>query len=257
MTEAATATPDISPKGARPPRVWKFWGTLLWGILIFAAIGIGQIGVVAYFVWTQKVPLDSSAMIAMLGNGRTVALSVIAGLPGVLLALWLAIHFTRMSFTDYLGLKGFRWWYLLIGVIALAVLSQGWDWVARGVGHEVSPGFMGEVLKSARAENSLWLLILSFCVAAPLTEELMTRGFLYRGWQESFLRPFGAIVLSTLVWACMHLQYDAFFLGQVFSIGLLFGYLRYRSGSTWPTIILHGLNNLAATLQTMYLLNHV
>lgn len=48
----------------------------------------------------------------------------------------------------------------------------------------------------------------------------------------------------------MHLQYDWFFLGQVFSIGLLFGYLRYRSNSTWLPIVLHGINNLAATAQT-------
>ena len=53
----------------------------------------------------------------------------------------------------------------------------------------------------------------------------------------------------------MHLQYDWFFFGEIFSIGLLFGYLRYRSGSIWLTVILHGLNNLAATLQTLWLAN--
>ena len=37
------------------------------------------------------------------------------------------------------------------------------------------------------------------------------------------------------------------------SIGLLFGYLRFRTGSTWLTILLHGLNNLAATIQTWWL----
>ena len=245
-------TIDIPP--SREPRVWKFWGTLVWGLVIFAAMGIGQIALVAYFVWSRGGPLDGETLIALVGNGRTIALSVIAGLPAVLAALWLAIRFSRISFTDYLALRGFSWKLLLIGIVALAVLSQGWDLVAQAVGHEVSPGFMGEVLKSARADNSLWILVLAFCVAAPLTEEFMTRGFLYRGWSASFLRPIGAIILSTLVWTCMHLQYDAFFLGQVFSIGLLFGYLRYRSNSTWLTVILHGLNNLAATLQTIYLL---
>jgi membrane protease YdiL (CAAX protease family) len=39
----------------------------------------------------------------------------------------------------------------------------------------------------------------------------------------------------------------------VFSIGLLLGYLRYRTGSTWLTVLLHGLNNLAATVQTIWL----
>ena len=59
--------------------------------------------------------------------------------------------------------------------------------------------------------------------------------------------------MSSLVWTGLHLQYDLFFLGEVFSIGLLFGYLRHRSQSTWLTIVLHGLNNLAATLQTIWL----
>ena len=51
----------------------------------------------------------------------------------------------------------------------------------------------------------------------------------------------------------LHLQYDLFFLGEVFSIGLLLGYLRYRFNSTWLTIILHGLNNFAAVVQTIVL----
>jgi membrane protease YdiL (CAAX protease family) len=39
----------------------------------------------------------------------------------------------------------------------------------------------------------------------------------------------------------------------VFSIGLLFGWLRYRYHSTWLTVVLHGLNNFAATLQSLWL----
>jgi uncharacterized protein len=41
--------------------------------------------------------------------------------------------------------------------------------------------------------------------------------------------------------------------GEVLSIGLLLGYLRYRSNSIWLTVILHGLNNLAAVVQTLLL----
>ncbi|MGA9302854.1 MAG: CPBP family intramembrane glutamic endopeptidase, partial [Bradyrhizobium sp.] len=107
----------------------------------------------------------------------------------------------------------------------------------------------------ARQDGALWLLVIAFCAAAPITEEFFARGFLYRGWSESFLRVPGAIVLSSLVWTSLHLQYDWYFLGEVFSIGLLLGYLRYRSNSIWLTIILHGLNNLAAVIQTMLLAN--
>jgi membrane protease YdiL (CAAX protease family) len=177
-------------------------------------------------------------------------------LPAALLALWVAIRLSRVPFADYLALRWTSWWYLLFGIAGLVVLVLGWEGVSYAMGRETSAGFMVDVLKSARAEGALWLLIVSFCVVAPITEEFLTRGFLYRGWSESFLRPAGAIVLSSLVWTAMHLQYDWFFFGEIFSIGLLFGYLRYRSGSIWLTVILHGLNNFAATLQTLWLANH-
>jgi len=109
------------------------------------------------------------------------------------------------------------------------------------------------VLNSARADGSLWLLVIAFVVAAPTSEEFFARGFLYRGWSESFLGPVGAIILSSLVWTALHLQYDWFFFCEVFSIGLLLGYLRYRFNSTWLTVIVHGLNNLAALAQTILL----
>ena len=31
----------------RPPKIWKFWGTALWGLFVFAAMFVGQIAVVA------------------------------------------------------------------------------------------------------------------------------------------------------------------------------------------------------------------
>jgi membrane protease YdiL (CAAX protease family) len=249
----ASDSNETSPPDKEPPRAWKFFGTLIWGVLVFAGLSLGQLAVLVYSLATQHGAPDSATVAAMLSSGRTIALSIIAGLPGALLVLWIAIRLTRISFADYLGLTTFSWKYLLVGVVGLAMLSQGWDIVGRAIGHEVSPGFMGDTLKTARADNAIWLVLVSFGVAAPLIEELMSRGFMYRGWSESFLRPVGAIVLSAAVWTAMHVQYDAFFLAQVFAIGLLFGTLRYLGGSTWVTIMLHGLNNLVATLQTMWL----
>jgi hypothetical protein len=235
----------------RPPRVWKFWGTLLWGLFIFAAMFAGQLAVIAWFVLRQGG--DIASAINAIGAGLTISLSVIMGLPAVVIACWIAIKPSRTLFADYLGLRGTSWKNVALGVASLVVLIGCWDLLSRALGREITSGFMGEVLKSARADGALWLLVLAFCVAAPISEELFARGFLYRGWSESFLRPAGAIVLSSLAWTVLHIQYDLFFLGEVFSIGVLFGYLRYRTGSLWLTILLHGLNNLAATLQTILL----
>src|SRR6266576_1698005 len=247
---APALTPIIGTQ--RPPRIWRFWGTALWGLFIFAAMFIGQIGVVGWFILRRGGPIDISAAVHVVGAGLTISLSVMMGLPAVLAALWIAIRVSRTPFTDYLALRWTSWSNLLIGIGALFVLVMGWDLLSRATGREVAPGFMTDVLKSASADGALWLLVIAFCVAATVSEELFARGFLYRGWSESFLGPAGAILLSSLVWTALHLQYDWFFFGEVFSIGLLFGYLRYRSNSTWLTTVLHGLNNLAATLQTMW-----
>jgi membrane protease YdiL (CAAX protease family) len=245
--------PVMEVPAARPPRVWKFWGTALWGLFIFGAMFVGQLAVVAWFMLRQEGPMDMAAAIHVLGGGLTISLSVITGLPAVLAAIWLPVRLSRVPFADYLALHWTSWQNLVIGIVAMVVVVMGWDMISRATGREVTPGFMGDVLQSARADGALWLLVLAFAVAAPITEEFFARGFLYRGWSESFLRVPGAILLSSLVWTSLHLQYDWFFLGEVFSIGLVLGYIRYRSGSIWLTILLHGLNNLAAVVQTIWL----
>jgi len=214
---------------------------------------VGQLSVLALNLLRRPGPIELAVATQIAGACLTISLSVIMGLPAVLAALWLAIRVSRTPFADYLALRWTSWRNVLIGVVSLVVLVLAWDLLSRATGREVEPGFMGDVLKSARADGALWLLVIAFCVAAPISEELFARGFLYRGWSESFLRAPGAILLSSIVWTGLHLQYDLFFLGEVFSIGLLLGYLRYRTHSTWLTIVLHGLNNLAATLQTIWL----
>jgi uncharacterized protein len=251
LDPAALPIPALSVQ--RPPRIWKFWGTALWGLFVFAAMFVGQIAVVAWFVLRREGPIDVAAAIHVVGGGLTISLSVIMGLPAVLAALWVAIRLSRTPFADYLALRWTPWTNFLIGAVALFVLVMGWDLLSRATGREIQPGFMGEVLKSARADGALWLLVIAFCVAAPITEEFFARGFLYRGWSESFLGPVGAILLSSAVWTALHLQYDWYFFGEVFSIGLLLGYLRYRTNSTWLTVFVHGLNNLAAVVQTVLL----
>jgi len=237
----------------RPPRIWKFWGTTLWGLFIFAAMFAGQLTVILWFVLQNEGPLDKAALIHAVGGGMTISLSVIMGLPAVAAACWIAIRFSRTPFSEYLALRWTSWKNFALGLGTLVVLVTGWDLLSRTTGREITPGFMGEVLKSAQADGTLWLLLIAFCVAAPMSEEFFARGFLYRGWSESSLRPAGAIILSSLAWTVLHLQYDWFFFGEVFCIGLLLGYLRYRSNSTWLTIVIHGLNNTAATIQTLWL----
>jgi uncharacterized protein len=250
----ATTPPLIIEPTRERRRVWKFWGTALWGFLVFVAMFVGQIAVVVFFLFRGGRPEDfGEAVKVIASSGLTISLSVIGGLPAVAAAVWLPIRFTSTSFADYLALRWTSWKNLVIGVVGLVVLVEGWDLLSKLTGRDVLPEFMIDVLKSARNDNAVWLLVIAICVAAPIAEEFFARGFLYRGWSESFLKVPGAIVASSLAWTSLHLQYDWYFFGEVFCIGLWFGYMRYRSNSLWLTVVLHGLNNLGAVLQTMWL----
>jgi len=236
-----------------PPRVWKFWGTALWGLFIFAAMFVGQIGAIVLLVVLRGLPIDMASLQSIGHEPQALGLSVIMGLPTTLAAVWLAIRIKKASFVDYLALYWPSWKQLLFGAVGLVVIVLAWEVVSRSLGREATPGFMTDLLKSGRDKGAALLLLVAFSVAAPMSEEVLARGFLFRGWSASFLRVPGAILLSSLVWTVVHLQYDMYFLAEVFTIGLWFGYMRHRAGSLWLTIILHALNNMTAVVLTMWL----
>ena len=96
------------------------------------------------------------------------------------------------------------------------------------------------VVKSA---GGLLTLLIGACVAAPIVEEFVVRGFMFRGWSESFVGPVGAIVLTSAAWAMTHTQYDWFGRFWVFVVGLVLGHFRWRTNSTWLTVMVHSAIN--------------
>src|SRR5438105_1939077 len=140
--------PPLVVTDPRPPKIWKFWGTTLWGLFVFAAMFAGQLAVVAWFVLRQEGQADIASTIRAVGGGLTISLSVIMGLPAVAAACWIAIRPTRTPFADYLALRWTSWKNVALGVLALFVLVACWDLLSRALGREITPGFMGDVLKS-------------------------------------------------------------------------------------------------------------
>jgi len=55
----------------------------------------------------------------------------------------------------------------------------------------------------------------------------------------------------SLAWAALHIQYDWAGMLQIFVVGLFLGWIRWRSGSTLLTFLLHVLFNLEATAETV------
>ena len=76
---------------------------------------------------------------------------------------------------------------------------------------------------------------------------------MYRGLAASRVGVVGAIVISSAIWAAMHVQYEPFYMVHIFVIGLLFGYWRWKSGSTILTLILHAIVNACSLAQIAFM----
>jgi membrane protease YdiL (CAAX protease family) len=100
--------------------------------------------------------------------------------------------------------------------------------------------------------DTFWLMLLVIGVGAPLSEELLFRGFMFAGLAKSKLGFIGAAVLTSVLWTLLHLGYSVFGLIEVLSIGLYFSWLLVRTGSLWVTIFCHAVNNTVGALLLLY-----
>jgi membrane protease YdiL (CAAX protease family) len=98
-------------------------------------------------------------------------------------------------------------------------------------------------------ELSKWLLVLGVGVMAPILEEVIFRGFLFKEFSYTFLGTWGAVVLTSLIWAVIHSQYDLVYLGIIFITGLLLGVARLYSHTLLVPIVMHILFNVSAAIE--------
>lgn len=85
------------------------------------------------------------------------------------------------------------------------------------------------------------IVVLSVCVQPALIEELAFRGVMFSSFRE-VLGPAETIVVTAMMFMIIHLAVPTF--PVLFAMGLLLGYLRYRTGSLLPAMIMHFTHNL-------------
>jgi len=236
------------PVGNPPP--WSLLGTIAWGAFgICAWFAVQFAVVIAYLVWRDTAAPGAVDMQKLASDGFLLAFVTTVAGPAWVGASVVAARRRKWRARDYLALAPPRRSEIAFGIACLAALLIGFDLFTLVVGRDVVPRFMVDAYLSARASNSLPLFFLAVVIVAPVAEEVAFRGFLFRGLSESWLGVSGALVATSAAWAAMHIQYDAFTLAQIFCIGLLLGWMRWASGSTLLTIMLHVVANLVACIQ--------
>jgi membrane protease YdiL (CAAX protease family) len=245
MSSLEISAPPPLPVSVRQPRTWYFLGSMVIALLAYAALNLAHMIVIVVAIAQNGDPSMTHAEIhALATRGGNLAAGTIVACPIVLAVLWAAIRIARQRFAGYLALNWPRRDELVYGLAMTFAFLVAWILLSRLTGHPL-PAFVIDSYRTAQADGLMWLLIIGFCVGAPITEEFAVRGMMYRGWSQSFLGPLGAVALSSALWALIHTQYSWYYVSEIFLLGLIFGYLRHRSGSTWLTVIAHGFFNLA------------
>ncbi len=85
-------------------------------------------------------------------------------------------------------------------------------------------------------------------IGAPLSEELLFRGFLLSALAGTRLGFWGAALIATGLWTAMHAGYSLMGILEVFAIGLVLSWLLWRTGSLRVAIFCHALYNSLVVL---------
>ena len=105
------------------------------------------------------------------------------------------------------------------------------------------------ILKGITSLPISFLFLFVVGLAAPFLEEIIFRGFLFATMRNNF-GPWRATVYSSLLFAALHQSLIAFF--PIFFLAIALAYLYERTGSLWPSIMLHITNNTVATLFVIF-----
>jgi len=154
--------------------------------------------------------------------------------------------------------RGGPTWRDLVGWRAPTVaITDRWVWaiiVAAVVYSFTAQVLLGRIDEDAHlalripADRVAALALVALAVViAPITEELLFRGWIYTGLRYR-LGVWPALILSSAVFAFAHYEDTHVYALAVFPVGLALGGLRQRTDSTKASILFHALYNLTAVL---------
>lgn len=248
VTDPPPATPSLPEKTA-----WNAWWTLLWAVAIFVLSQIVVTIGVTIVAATDGSLGSNPDLKDFAEKVRTVAMDgdVIGALGFLSIFIicplcWLVGHFRPgWSGWEYLGNAKVRWFQWPLWAVITIACMIAFSLVAPHLG---LPERDPSMVAMSNSTQFPILLFLGVAIGAPLIEEFVCRGVLFRGWRESRLGLVGTIILISLLWAIAHVQYPLLVIGFIFILGILLGIAREVTGSLWIPVWMHFVNNSLAAM---------
>lgn len=151
---------------------------------------------------------------------------------------------TKLSLRDDMGLRmpaGRVWVAWLVGWLVWTVIE---DAVTTRLGLTMQ--------NDGRQHGSLLFALsaLSAVVLYPISEELMLRGLAFHPLRKR-LGPVAAIGITAAIYGLMHHQYPAWAIALLTGHGVVYGWVRYRSGSVLMPVAMHAIGNLYGIVERL------
>jgi membrane protease YdiL (CAAX protease family) len=179
-------------------------------------------------------------------------LEVLRGIPALLIILvvWLELAirnikvtpsltqiFQRVAPVDVAAITLFN---LAIGILSIVTILLSI--------HHYSPDSLREALTPSQSSLVvLWIGAATSTTLAPVSEEIVFRGWLFNGLRRR-LHLWPAIILSSLAFAAIHPSISSF---TTFIFGVSAAIVYYKTQNLWASILIHALNNLLISAQSI------
>ena len=237
----------MSANTAKPARLWTFRdGIIVLGaaMLAYTLMSWGHMAIVSRTI----------GMEAYLGSGDRLPASILvisqASKAAALLgALWLLGLLPKRLDWSAVGLKPVKPGWLIVGAVAglgfvvtgLLLVKAMAAFIPDWAGMTRAPFAFGGANGWAM---TLAFLALTFAVT-PFAEEVFFRGFLYK-WMKGHRPVWLAALVSSAIFGASHIIPPQAINAFVLSLVLIWFY--EKSGSIWPAIVAHAVNNITGTM---------
>lgn len=145
---------------------------------------------------------------------------------------------------------------VLILILAIPIVATIIGWILTIIYGVLWTGIFGEPSINTDVgtdwESSsidIALLFLSVAIVAPIVEELMFRGYILDAINRKH-SDWTAIIWSSILFGLLHFWGGAFYIGLTLIGGLIYGWIRVRTGSLLPSIAGHMMWNMLALVVT-------